>query len=99
VAQKQSPLHDASGAEVHRPLIRGRLVSLLLGPTDPPLPLGIAVAVGLIVAETLVVYFLERVVPNGAFGVVYLLGVLVVATGWGLGLAVTMAVASALAFD
>jgi hypothetical protein len=64
----------------------------------PPLPLGIAVAAGLIVAETLVVYLLTRIAPDGAFGVVYLLSVLVVATGWGLGLTVTTAVASALAF-
>jgi signal transduction histidine kinase len=76
------------------------LVSLLLGPTAPPLALGIAIAAGLIVAETAVIYLLESVgvAHDGGFGVVYLLGVLVVATGWGLGLAVTMAVASALAF-
>jgi signal transduction histidine kinase len=98
MAQKQSPVHDASGAEVHRRSTRARLVPLLLGPTAPSLTLGIAVAAGLIAAETLVVYFLERVAHDDEFGVVYLLGVLVVATGWGFGLAVTTSVASALAF-
>src|SRR5258705_4562109 len=34
-----------------------------------------------------------------AFGVVYLIGVLVVSTGWGFGLAAMTSVASALAFD
>jgi signal transduction histidine kinase len=57
------------------------------------------VAATLIAAETLLVYLLKQVAPGMAFGVVYLLGVLVISTGWGFGLAVTTSVASALAFD
>jgi signal transduction histidine kinase len=75
------------------------VMSLLLRPTAPPLPLGLVVAVSLIVAESVVVYLLKHVAPGNAFGVIFLLGVLGVSTGWGLGLAVTTAVASALAFD
>jgi signal transduction histidine kinase len=57
------------------------------------------VAVSLIVAESGLVYVLKQVAPGSAFGVVFLLGALGVSIGWGLGLAVTTAVASALAFD
>ncbi|MGF6884834.1 signal transduction histidine kinase [Nocardia sp. GAS34] len=99
VAQKQLQLPDASGAEVGLRSLRARLVSLLLGPTAPPLAPGIAVAAGFIVAETLVVYLLNtRVAPHVQFGQVYLLGVVVVAAGWGLGLTVITSVASSLAF-
>ena len=49
----------------------------------------------LIVTETLLVQLLERVGPRMTFGVVYLLGVLVISFGWGLGLAVMTTVASA----
>jgi signal transduction histidine kinase len=76
-----------------------RLVSPLLRPTAPPLALGMVVAASLIAAETLVLYPLKRVTPVEALGVVYLLGVVVVAIGWGLWLAAATAVASALAFD
>ena len=79
--------------------MRARLVSLLLRPTAPPLALGVVVAAFLIVAETVLVYLLTQVAPGMAFGVVYLIGVLVVSTGWGFGLAAMTSVASALAFD
>jgi signal transduction histidine kinase len=79
--------------------VRARLVSLLLRPTTLSLTVGIVVAATLIAAETLLVYLLKQVAPGMAFGVIYLIGVLVISTGWGFGLAVTMSVASALAFD
>ena len=79
--------------------MRARLVSVLLRPTAPPLALGLAVAASLITAETLLVYLLKQVAPHEVFGVVYLIGVLVVSTGWGFGLAATTSVASALAFN
>jgi len=88
-----------SDARVGQAPVRARLVSLLLRPTTRSLTVGIVVAAMLIAAETLLVYLLTQVAPGMAFGVVYLLGVLVVSTGWGFGLAVTMSVASALAFD
>src|SRR6478672_3426147 len=88
-----------SDARVGQAPVRARLVSLLLRPTTRSLTVGIVVAATLIGAETLLVYLLEQVAPGMAFGVVYLLGVLVISTGWGFGLAATTSVASALAFD
>jgi signal transduction histidine kinase len=79
--------------------IRARLVSLLLRPTPPPLVVGLGVAASFIVAETLCVYVLDQLAPGNPQGVVYLLGVLVVSTGWGLGMTVLTSLASALAFD
>src|ERR1700676_2485219 len=88
-----------SDAQAGPPAMRVRLLLLLLRPTPPPLALGVVVAASLVVAETLVLYPLEQVAPVNALGVVYLLGVLVVAIGWGFSLAAATSVASALAFD
>jgi signal transduction histidine kinase len=88
-----------SDARVGQAPVRARLVSLVLRPTTLSLTVGIVVAATLIAAETLLVYLLKQVAPGMAFGVIYLIGVLVISTGWGFGLAVTMSVASALAFD
>jgi hypothetical protein len=79
--------------------MRARLLSLLLRPTPRPVALGLVVATLLIAAETLLLYPLEQIAPANALGVVYLLGVLVVAIGWGFWLAAATSVASALAFD
>ncbi|HEY0691743.1 MAG TPA: hypothetical protein VGD71_22210 [Kribbella sp.] len=49
------------------------------------------VAVALIVAETLVVYLLRWVPPEISLRVVYLVGVLVVSSVWGLALGVVTA--------
>jgi len=67
----------------------------LLARPSPPLWLGIVVAAVLIVTETFLVQLLERVGPRMTFGVVYLLAVLVISFGWGLGPAVITTVASA----
>ena len=90
---------DTSDAHVGPPAMGVRLLSRLLRPTARSLTVGIVVAATLIGAETLLVYLLEQIAPGMAFGVVYLLGVLVISTGWGFGLAVTTSVTSALAFD
>src|ERR1700676_2736686 len=74
-----------------------RLLSLLLRPT--PLGFGLAAALAFVVAETLVLYPLEQLAFETALGVVYLLGVVLVAIGWGFWLAAATSVASALAFD
>jgi signal transduction histidine kinase len=52
-----------------------------------------------IVVESVVVLLLKQVAPGSAFGVVYLVGVLVVSTVWGFGLAATTSVSSAVTFD
>jgi signal transduction histidine kinase len=65
----------------------------------PPLASGIVVAVALIAVETLVGYPLRTIAPQISLGAVYLLGVLVVSTVWGLGLGVVTSVLSIAAFD
>jgi signal transduction histidine kinase len=79
--------------------MRKRALSLLMRPTSPHLALGIGVAVVLTAAETLVGYPLRHIAPEVSLGVVYLLGVLVVTTVWGLALGVATAVLSTAAFD
>jgi signal transduction histidine kinase len=61
--------------------------------------LGLVVAASFIVVESVVVLLLKQVAPGDAFGVAYLVGVLVVSTMWGFGLSATTSVASAVAFD
>jgi signal transduction histidine kinase len=72
---------------------------MLLGRTPLPAPLGFSVAVGCIAAETAVLLLLKTLAPDNSFGVLYLIGVLIVATGWSVGLATATAVASAIAYD
>jgi signal transduction histidine kinase len=79
--------------------LRARLLVLLLRPEAPPAWLGLLVAASFVVVETRLVIVLVRVAPGDAFGVVYLVGILVVSTVWGFGLAAATSVASAVAFD
>jgi two-component system sensor histidine kinase KdpD len=60
---------------------------------------GLVVASLSVAATTLIVYALAEVAPVVSLGVVYLLGVLLVATVWGLWLGIGTAIASALAFN
>jgi signal transduction histidine kinase len=78
--------------------MRARALSGLLRPTSPPLILGLVVGTLLIAAESALVYLLKQVAPGNIFGVVFLLGVLVVATLWGFRLGVMMALASAVVY-
>src|SRR4029077_7505344 len=89
----------ANDAGVDVAPIRARLVSLLLRPTTPPLWLGIGVAASFIVVECLVLLMLKHLAAENAFGMVFLVGVLVVSTVWGFGLAVMTSLTSAVAFD
>jgi signal transduction histidine kinase len=77
----------------------GRLGSALLSRAPLPAPLGLAVAVGCIVVQTAITLLLKALDPGSAFGVLYLIGVLIVATGWSAGLAAATAVVSAVAYD
>jgi signal transduction histidine kinase len=70
----------------------------LVRPTAPPVAVGLVLAATLIAAETGLVYLLEKVFPGVPFGVVFLLGVLVVSAGWRFGLAVSTTVVSALVY-
>ncbi|MDT5357735.1 MAG: hypothetical protein QOJ56_6267 [Mycobacterium sp.] len=88
-----------SDEEVRHASMGARLVSLLLRPTPRPLGLGLAAALAFVVAETLVLYPLEQLAAETALVVVYLLGVVIVAIGWGFWLAAATSLASVLAFD
>jgi signal transduction histidine kinase len=76
----------------------GRVLSVLVRPTAPPMWLGVLVAAAAILVETLLVVALRSLAPMDTFGAVYLLGALVVAIGWGTGLAAVTSVVSALAW-
>ncbi|MCW2688622.1 MAG: domain S-box, partial [Mycobacterium sp.] len=89
----------ASDDDVARASMRTRVLSLILRPTPPPAALALVVAGVFILAETLVLYPLKQLAPVEALGVVYLLGILVVAIGWGFWPAAATSLASALAFD
>ncbi len=77
---------------------RTRLTSLLVRPTAPPRWLGLLVAASFIVVETVLVRVLMGVAPGNTFGVVYLLGVLVVSARWGFALSALTTLASTLAY-
>jgi signal transduction histidine kinase len=79
--------------------MRARVLPLMMRPTPPPLLVGIVVTAALIAAETVVVYPLRQVAPEISLGLVYLPGVLVVSSVWGLALGVVTAVLSTAAFD
>jgi signal transduction histidine kinase len=70
-------------------------LSAVLGTSRPPLWLGIVVAGALLIVEASVVDLLTHTAAHGTFGLVFLLGVLVISAGWGMGLAVVMTLASA----
>jgi signal transduction histidine kinase len=77
---------------------RALLSSLLLRPARPPLLSGIAVAALCIAIETLLAYPLGLVADGASLGVVYVPGVLLVATVWGLWLGMLTVVGSTVAF-
>jgi signal transduction histidine kinase len=75
-----------------------RVLPLLLRPKAPPLALGLVVAALMITGESFLVYRLKEVAPGNIFGVVFLLGVLVVATVWGFWLGALTSLASAIVY-
>jgi len=82
-----------------KPRTMARLGSMLLPRAPLTAPLGLAVATACIALETGVALVLKLLDPGNAFGVLYLIGVLIIATGWNVGIAVATAVVSALAYD
>jgi signal transduction histidine kinase len=69
-----------------------------LGVSTPPWYVGVLVAAGLIIAESVAVRLLPRVAPHSTYAIVFMFGVLIVSAVWGLGLSVLTTVASALAY-
>ncbi|WP_432988459.1 sensor histidine kinase [Dactylosporangium sp. CA-233914] len=80
-------------------MMQGRLATWLVRPSPPPIAVGIAVSIGFIVAETLLFFPLRNIVATEALAVVYLPGLLVVSTVWGLWLGVATSFVCALTFD
>lgn len=65
----------------------------------PPLALGVLVIAVCVAGETALATALSKVTPVQSLDVVYLIGVLLVSSLWGLGLGLATAVASTVAFD
>ncbi len=84
VIRTQTCSHPSWWHPAPPPMLRGR-----------PLWLGIVVAAVLIVSETVLVRVLASVEPHNTFGMVYLLGVLVISAGWDTLLAVVTTFVSA----
>jgi len=78
-------------------LYRGFLARVVRA-TAPPLWLGVVVAAGFLGAEAVLVWWLHRVAPENGYGVLFLLGVLVVSAAWDFGLAAATSVASAVVY-
>ena len=76
--------------------MRARLLSVFGRPAAPSLGLGILVAASFVVVETLGMLVLRQLSPLEVFGTLYLLGVVVVSTVWGLVLAMATSVVSAI---
>ncbi|MEV0971127.1 sensor histidine kinase [Microtetraspora glauca] len=79
--------------------MRARLLSLLAHPTRPSLGQGIIVAAACLAVEILIARMLWQIAPSGSLGVVYLLGILLVSTLWGLPLGILTVLASGVAFE
>jgi signal transduction histidine kinase len=79
--------------------MQARLAAWLVRQKPPPLALGITVGVLFVVVETLLVYPLARIASLNTLVVIFLLGVLVISTMWGLWLAVAVTVVSAAAYN
>src|SRR5258706_12113139 len=79
--------------------MQARLAAWLVRLKPPPLWLGITVGALFVVVETLLVYPLARIASLNTLVVIFLPGVLVVSTVWGLRLALAVTVASAAAYN
>jgi signal transduction histidine kinase len=79
--------------------MRPSLLATLRRRARPPLAMGILVAVLCLVVETTAGVLLKPVVPVQSLGVLYLIGLLLVASVWGLVMGLVMALASTVVFD
>jgi two-component system sensor histidine kinase KdpD len=71
----------------------------MAGNARPPLILGLLAAAGSVALTTVLLFPLAEIAPAVSLGVLYLLAVLLVATVWGLGLALLTACTAAAAFN
>jgi two-component system, OmpR family, sensor histidine kinase KdpD len=80
-------------------LKRGGAQGILLRGDRPPLMAGFLATIVLVAVCTALIYPLKQLTTVSSLGVVYLLGVVVIATFWGRSLGLVMAVLSAAAFN
>jgi PAS domain S-box-containing protein len=106
VVSAQSTTSDRTPRSAEAPrAVRGKkdaaaiFIAPFLSRTSPSTSVGLLVVAVLIMVETAVVYVLHKLSPTEHLGAVYLLGVLVAAAFWPLGVAVVAAIGSAIAFD
>lgn len=78
---------------------RNGVQTMLLRGNRPPFLAGVLVTIALVTLCTVLIYPLKRLTTVSSLGVVYLLGVVIVATFWGGILGLAMAVLSAAAFN
>ncbi|MDT5047388.1 MAG: hypothetical protein QOG75_3262 [Mycobacterium sp.] len=90
---------DDVDAQINAVFRRSGPLAILTPPTAPPLTLGLIVAVSLVVGETLILYPLKAFAPADTLGMVYALGVVIVAIMWGFWLAAATSIVSVVAFD
>ena len=81
------------------PMRKRSISPLILRSSRPSLAIGATVAVAGTAVETLAIYPLAHVAPVVSLGVVYLIGVVVVSTYWGIRLGFATALLSALAYN
>jgi two-component system sensor histidine kinase KdpD len=81
------------------PMPTRSLSPLSLRSPRPSRALGVLVALAAVGLETLAIYPLAHLAPVVSLGVVYLIGVVIVSTYWGIRLGFATALASALAFN
>jgi two-component system sensor histidine kinase KdpD len=79
--------------------MRARLLAFRLSGEPPSIWLGLLMTVAVVALGTLVIYPLKSAAPAVSLGVIYIPGVLLVATIWGLRLGLVTALLSALAFN
>ncbi|WP_238005324.1 DUF4118 domain-containing protein [Dactylosporangium sp. AC04546] len=79
--------------------MRPEFLLRMVRPTPPPVVVGIAVAVVLVAAETLLIYPLKTITRGSSLAMIYLLGVVLVSMVWGLALGFATSLASVLAYD
>jgi signal transduction histidine kinase len=84
---------------VMKPAIHARLLAMAQRRTRPALALGLLMAVLCIAAGTSLAYLFKGIAPVQAVSIVYLPGIVVVASAWGLSLGLVMALASAATID
>ena len=80
-------------------LQRGGVQGILLRGNRPPLMAGFLATIVLVAVCTALIYPLKQLTTVSSLGVVYLLGVVVIATFWGRALGLLMALLSAAAFN